>query len=180
MRGGADIFSIMSSHFLALVSSIPSWHDGIDSGIDCIWVTHVRLGVGGSLRSLGPNRAAVETPSFVPSFSCGFLLLVHVEHVQATPFLCSSTMVKNNMKVPETVHPQMTTQSLAAHPYADGKTVKFHSTQDISTTLDDIKSFEADNIYIYFFGAYVELNTVIGASTLHHINVGVQREYALE
>ena len=89
-------------------------------------------------------------------------------------------MVKNNMKVPETVHPQMTTQSLAAHPYADGKTVKFHSTQDISETLDDIKSFEADNIYIYFFGAYVELNTVIGASTLHHINVGVQREYALE
>ena len=34
MRGGADIFPIMSSHFLALVFSVPSWHDGIDSGID--------------------------------------------------------------------------------------------------------------------------------------------------
>lgn len=143
MRAGADIFSIMSSHFLALVSSIPSWHDGIDSGID-LYLGYTRLTRCWWLTSVPWTQQSRRGDANSPLFSCGFLLLVHVE--QATPFLCSSTMMKDNMKVPETLHPQMTAESLSAHPHADGKSVKFHSTQDILETLDDIKEVAADYI----------------------------------
>lgn len=53
----------------------------------CIWVTRVRLGVGGSRRSLGPNRAAVETPilHFSPAGFCFSCMWSRRRHFCARP-----------------------------------------------------------------------------------------------
>lgn len=47
-------------------------------------------------------------------------------------------------------------------------------------TLKKLQQIIYKYTYICICGAYDELNTVIGASTLQHVHVGVQREYALE
>lgn len=57
-----------ASCFLALVSSILSWHSSIDSSIDCIWVTHLKFRVGGPpCQSLEHKWVGVEMSCFVLS-----------------------------------------------------------------------------------------------------------------